>query len=400
MKKAEFDLIADKNAVAVNCIVSDGVVRPTLCPAYLGSVPENIIFAAHAEGAGKFFICTPASVYSSEDGQNFNLLCTFSSDKPFLLEDMDGDMRRAMIVSGANAVICNASGVAQVKPFGAKLSCAAVHSGRIFGADADDSLKLRWSDGSGADGWVEGLYAAGYLNLDASYGGVLDVINFGANLLLVREYGLTLLTAGGAPETFSVKFCDLPSDRIYKNTAAVAGEKLFFFTVSGLHCFDGSKISKVKHRFTHDISAPVRAAAHGGRYFLSCHSLSQGSIVFCYDTAEEEGFVLNISADAMCAAGGVYFYNAEGAYKAEEGGRFFFTAQADFGTGKRKTVTEIFIDCESADVEISNGKVARSFTGVSGNIRPCLRGEKFTVKVAAANPVKKLTATAEVTVGI
>ena len=400
MRTAAVDLIADKGAIAVNCLISDGEVRPALCPSYLGSVPENIIFAAHADGVGKFFICTPTAVYSSEDGQSFSLLCAFSSDKPFLLEDMDGDTRRAMIVSGNNAVVCNASGDAQVKPFGAKLSCAAVHSGRIFGADADDSLKLRWSDGSGADGWGEGFYAAGYLNLDASYGAVLDAVNFGANLLLVREYGLTVLTAGGAPETFSVKFCDLPSDRIYKNTAAVAGDKLFFFTVSGLHSYDGSKISKVKHRFAHDISSPVRAAAHGDRYFLSCHSLSQGNIVFCYDAAEEEGFCLNISADAICAADGVYFYSGTGAYKAEEGGQFYFTAQFDFGTAKRKTVTEIFIDCESADIEISNGKVSRIFSGASGIIRPSMRGEKFTLKVAAASPVKKLTATAEVTVGI
>ncbi|MDE6000905.1 MAG: hypothetical protein K2G96_01070, partial [Clostridia bacterium] len=304
-----------------------------------------------------------------------------------------------MIVGGANAVISDGR-YAEVKPMGAKLSCAAIHSGRIFGADADDGLKLRWSDGSGADGWDEGLYGAGWLNLDAKLGGVLDIVSFNGSLVLVREYGLTVLTAGGAPETFSVKFGDIALDRVYKGTAAVAGAKLYFFTVAGLHSYDGSKIAAVKHRFSNDVSSPVCAAAYGGNYFLGCYSKALGQAVFCLDTQKDCAYLIGVSADAICTADGIFVYGGEVAYKLEEGGSFCFAVDFDFGTAKKKTVTQMYIDCEGADIEISNGRLSRTFKNAKGLIRPNLRGKNFTVKVAAASPVKRLTATAEAAIGI
>ncbi|MDE6598131.1 MAG: hypothetical protein K2K60_05795 [Clostridia bacterium] len=398
-QKKTVDLLADGNALTVNCAVSDGILYPALSAVKCGDIPQGVMFAARAGGVGKFFICTPTQIYISDDGGSFTLLCAYSSDKPFLLEDMDGNVRRAMIVGGANAVIYSAGG-AELKPFGTKLGCAAMHSGRIFGADAEDNLKLRWSDGCGADGWTEGLYGAGWLNLDAKFGGVQDIVSFNGSLVLMREYGLTVLTAGGAPETFSVKFSDLASDRIYKGTAAVAGGKLYFFTVSGLYSFDGNKIAKVKHNFSSDISAPVCAAAHGGRYFLSCHSKAIGGAVFCFDTQNDSAYLIDTGADGLCAADGIFAYAGGGAYKLTEGGSFYFTADFDFGTARKKTVTQIYIDCAGADIEISNGKLSRKFENASGIIRPNLRGKKFTVKVAAVSTVKKLTATAEAAIGI
>ncbi len=398
--KLTADLFADKGSLTVNCLLSDGALYPALSPVECGkNVPQDVKFAVRSAAVNKFFICTATELYASDDGINFSPLCAFAADKPFLLEDMDGNIRRAIIADGANGVTFK-NGATEEAALGAKLGCAAVHSGRIFGADADDGLKLRWSDGSGADGWTEGIYGAGWLNLDAKYGAVIGVTEFGASLVLVREYGLTPITAGGAPETFAVKFTDLPSDKIFKGTAAVAGGKLFFFTASGLHSFDGAKISEVKCRFAADIFSPVCCAALGNKYFLSCRSKTAGKVVFCYDTAEEESFIIGAGADGMCAADCVYVYNNGGVYKLEEGGNFKFTAHTDFGTGRKKTVTEVFIDCDGADIEISNGRLTRIFKNVKGIIRPRLRGKKFTVKVAAACPVKKLTATAEAAVGI
>ena len=122
--------------------------------------------------------------------------------------------------------------------------------------------------------------------------------------------------------------------------------------------------------------------------------------MFCFDTENGGAYLIGIDADGLCAADGIFAYADDGAYKLTEGGSFCFTASFDFGTARKKTVTQIYIDCACADIEISNGKLSRKFENASGLIRPNLRGEKFTVKVAAASPVKKLTATAEAAIGI
>lgn len=398
--KKTVDLLADEGAFTVNCTVADGRLIPALSPVRCGgNIPRGVIYAARAEGVNKFFLCTPTEVYASDDGVNFNLLCAYFADKPFLYEDIEDGVRRAVTAGGERAVVYR-GGVAAVKSAGVKLSCAAVFCGRIFGADGDDKFRLRWSDANGAFDGEEGLYGAGRLDLDAGYGGVLDIAPYGGDLVLVREYGLTLLSAGGAPEAFSVRSCDLSSDKVCRGTAAVAGGRLFFFAASGLHSFDGNKITRVTHRFSSDIYAPVCAASAGGKYFLSCRSRTAGGAVFCLDTESGSAYLIGIGADALCAADGIFAYNSGGAYKLEEGGGFYFTSDFDFGTGCKKTVTQIFIDCESADIELTSGKLTRTFKNASGIIRPNMRGKKFTVKVAAAGPVHRLTATAEAAIGI
>lgn len=396
--KKTVNLLSDGECLPVNCRISGDKLIPALSPEKLANtgVPQGIIFAAYSECVKDFFLCTDADIHTSTYGNNFTRITGLTTGTPFMFEDIADGAPRAVLVCGLNAIYKKGGRYDAFYNYGANLSCGVMHCGRLFGADGTDPYKLRWSGAGGLTDWEEGIDGSGSLTLDPARGGILDIAEFGEKLVLVRKYGLTVLSMYGSPENFAVNITDTGSDEIYRGTAQVAGGKLIFCTASGLHSFDGSVIRELPCGYARDISNPVCSAELGGKYFLSCTVKSlNGAAVLCCDPFGGESYLIDISADALCSAGRIYAYNSSGAFRLEEGGGYSLTAgKINFGSGRMKTVTEIFIDGE-ADVEISNGRVVRKFTGVKGRIRPALRGEEFAFKITGTEPVRKITATAE-----
>lgn len=395
--KTTVNLLSDSNALPVNCRIHGGELLPALSPLNCGgSVPGGVIFAGHAEGAGRFFICDGKSAYASDNGFDFIRLGDFAGDSPFLIEDYDGDTARAVLINGLSAFAHTGKSFKKFD-YGANLCCGVMHCGRLFGVDGEDRLKLCWSGEGGVSDWEGGMYGSGNLRLDPERGEVLDILEYGEKLVAVRKFGLTVLNMFGAPENFCAEITDTDTDEIFKNTAKVAGGKLLFYTRSGLHYFNGSSIGEITHRYSHDIFLPERAAEFGGKYFLSCQSQSlNGGAVLCYDCSDGESYLIDCVAEGLCAAECVCAYGEGSAYAFEGGGEYSFTSgKINFGSGRAKTVTSLYIEGGEVDLEINNGKLTRRFSNVSGLIRPKLRGKSFTVKVKGKNAVFKLTATAE-----
>ena len=227
----------------VGCFLTDG----TLTPAYGGvnidgTYPEGVKFAVYSGVVNRYFICTQNSVYFSEDGTKFTGYGGHDFSTPFLIEDYIGGTATAVIISGATAAVY-LDGEILFESMQEKLNCGVLHCGRLFGANG---LKLSWSGINGINDWRNGISLSGSLKLDPARGDVLDMLVFGGKIVAVREYGLTVLSMYGSPENFSVEITDTDCDKIYKSTSRVAGGKLYFFSASGLKCFDGSKISRIE----------------------------------------------------------------------------------------------------------------------------------------------------------
>ena len=392
-KKVSINLL-DCAKTAVGCRISHGQLTPALSAVKTGSgVPSGILLAGYSKSAGRFFICNSEEVFVSVRGNDFVSLSPLAGSAPYMFEDVENGVARAVVVNGANAL---AHDGASFKRFdGAhKLSCGIMHCGRLFGADADNGLLLRWSGEGGIEYGEEKLNGAGSLMLDGKRGAILDISEYGERLVLVREYGLTILSAFGTPENFSAKITDTDTDCIYKGTARAVGGELLFFTSSGLKAFDGTKIRRVAHRYEGRLTSPVSSAEFAGEYFLAC---AEG--VLCYNPADGESYVIGLAANCLCAADCVYAFNGSGVFRLAESGEFTFVSETDFGAVKRKTLTEIFVG-GVADIEVSCGGKTRSFSGAGGKIRPRLRGENFTVTVRGRTPIASLTARAEVCGGI
>ena len=396
-RRVTCDILGGKVA-PVNCKISGGGVIPAAYPELIGTaVPQNIIYACRAESAGRFFLCTQTDAFVSVSGGEFTRLNSLAGTSPFLVEEVNGGVPRAVLINGANAVAHEGTKFYGVHT-GVNLVSGVMRCGRLFAADGENKLMLRWSGEGGIGDWEQKMSGAGYLLLDPEYGEILGLIAFGEKIIAVRRYGLTGLNAFGNPENFSVGITDTRTEEICGGTAAVVCGKLLFYTRSGLRCFDGSRVTPLGHRYSAEVKNPAFPISYDGKYYLACET-GAGRSVLVYDCADGESYIHDIAADGMCAADGVCIFNCSGAYRLGEAQSFSFTAEFDFCSGKDKTVTGIFIGGK-ADIEIKSGRKTRAFSGASGIIRPKLRGKSFTVKVTGTGVISALTATAEVLNGI
>lgn len=396
--KKTVNLLEEGECLPVGCRICGDRIIPELSakPIREGSALQSVKFAAYGEGTEHLYMCTDTVLYASPNAYQFHEICTVEEGRPFIIETVSGDKPSAVIFFGTDAVQHSDSRFTYKYNYGANLRCGVWHCGRLFGCDSADGYRLRWSGMNGWTDWSESG-GSGYLQLDGSRGEVLDILEFGEKLVLVREFGLTLLNMFGDQENYSADITDTDTEKIFKGTAQVVQGKLVFFTSEGLHTFDGSVVKRVKHRCEGDISSPVCSSALGSRYFLSCNSASlNNGAVLCYDAEEEESYLINFSANGLCGAEQLYASGTAGSFKFERGGEYVLTcSNVNFGSGKSKTVTSLYVDGEAIEVEIASGRISRKFKNVSGVVRPRLRGKTFTVKLRGVKPVRAVTATAE-----
>lgn len=378
---------------SINCFMRDGKLYPEyVCMSRPVNYSSGLKFAAYSKASDCYFICDNKTIGVSSDCISFTHYTGYAGAPPFLIEDYFEGIARTIIIVGRKAAVYVGGGFIdkELEPW---LLCGAMHCGRLFGANG---LDLWWSGPGGFDDWNEGIGGRGRLRLDPERGEVLDMVEYGGKLIAVRKYGLTILNVYGSPEEFAVKITDTDCDVIYGGTARVVGNKLYFFSESGLKTFDGSKISPLKIR--HPVSKPVCSAEYGGRYFLGCKDdYLNKDVVLCVDSTDGESLVLTERATLMFIKDALYFFNESRLNMFYGGGYFVFeSAPIDFGTSRPKTITKIEF-AGSPVIYVDNGKCERMFEDIKYSIRPHMRGRSFTIKVESTKTFTGATVTAEVT---
>ena len=380
----------------VNCFFKKGKLTAEYrSEKIMGVIPSGAVFAAYSRGIGRIIACSPDSVSLLAEGKRFSNCSAYGGPSPFLIEDYVNGSAKAIIIAGNFATICRVTS-SDVYELKYTLSCGVMHCGRLFGADG---YTLRWSGPGGFDDWEEGIDGCGYLLTDPAHGEILNLLVYGGKLVAVREYGITVFNMLSFPENFCVEDTYSYRDKTYKNTASIVNGKIYFFTKSGLKCFDGAKISPVGLR--HAVSDPINAVEYGGKYFLACHSEDLDCLaILCVDTVDGDSCILDEPAEFLFVKDGVRYLhtgNIKEQHKLIEGGSFYFeSGEIDFGTKGPKTVTELTVS-GNAQVSILGDKYARHFYVENSTVRPHLRGNRFTVVARGEGEVNAISITAEVT---
>lgn len=377
--------------VPVNGRIRGGVLYPALAPRRITENAPRGVTYAYCGAGGRFVVCTCDGAYVSADGVSYARLAEPNAEA-FVAEDIKDGEPRALLVCGGSAYALEENSHTRI-PFPANVRRGIMHCGRLFAVSADGK-KIIWSETNGADGFAQGLYGAGSAYPDdAGRGEILGITEFCGRLVIVRRYGLTVFNAYGAPENFSFEITDTDTDAVFENTAAVAGGKLFFCTASGLKAFDGARVTEVFHRCASCLAEPVCACGCGGAYFLSFRG--EAPAVMCYDTADNDSYLIDAAADAMCARDGVYVFNADGVFRLRRGDRAGLVNDGvRFGTCGFKTVTGISCP-RGADVKIICGERERAYKNARGKINPHMRGESFRFEISCRGELKNATAVAE-----
>lgn len=195
-----------------------------------------------------------------------------------------------------------------------RLFCIAYFRERLFAAG---DYAVYYSDPQNAESFARTQSGGGCLLLPHGEGKILDMVEFEDKLYLFRERGIFEVEVAGDFSDFRVKRRDGMGTTYLSRTAVVGGEKIYFFTQSGLYTFDGGKCRKVKGSGCSfvDETGRCKATFFEGKYYLAA-SVNGVRNIYVYDPVMETGSYLNIPADEVESMEGKLYANVgDGLYE-------------------------------------------------------------------------------------
>lgn len=393
------DVLKSKGALSVGCYLCDGKLIPAVNNVtQLNYLMDGIKGAWFAAGVNKYVVYCGGYVWSSEGAMDMPDLKRVKTETPSFLELNSAGSRIAAVTGDTNYCKLNERN-GSLGAFGGGVNNCVLKNGRIFGIDSSDAYKIKWSGEGGVEDWKEGISGAGWAVVQDGLGKILNLLVYGDKLVAVREYGLTLFTAFGTPENYSLENLTPRLPKIFKNTAAVAGTALWFYTEDGMYFYGGSKIEKAAFGLAEEISNPHFVTSSRGKLYLCGDSKTlKRRAALVYDAIHGYDYLIDVAADAMCAGDRIFAYEGEYEYELTTDGKYSFTSgELDFSSRGKKVLKEITVDAEGeVSVEVSDGRVSRSVEGVRGKFRPSMRGESFKITVTGDCIIDGVSAVAEV----
>ena len=397
----EADVTAFSDGVKIGCKVKNGEIVPAGIKVGLAeNVPEGLTWLGYSEPCKRYFAVANNKLYTSVHG-NYFLEITEGNGKPFAVDEVRNGEHHTYVVQGTLYTAYHGNAFFTM-PFKGNICAGVLKCGRIFGVDNDDKTLVRWSGPKGIDDWVEGINGAGWLQLEAKFGNILNLVVLGDFIVAVCEYGLTKISAFGSPENFKQISVQQKTPKIFKDAASVTGGKLYFYTEKGLYSFDGNKISEELASTAQMLENPAYAAAYEQNYCVCGYSTAlKRQVILVYDSADGEAYFMDIPAQRFCVGSKLLAYTQSAAPAANTGEGFTFeSGEITFGTAANKTLKSVEVFGGTAEVKVSNGVVSRIVGGVSGAVRINLRGNRFKITVKGARNPLKIKAFAEVGYGI
>lgn len=337
-----------------------------------------------------------------KNGADFSSLYRVKATYPAAVElkvkRKDGDL----IFFGNNlyAYLSNHSTFAGDFPY--TLTCAAVRNGRIFGGDSELKFRLRWSGTADYLDWQEGINGAGYIDLEPPGGKIAGLFDMDEGLVILREFGITVLKTSGAPGDFRIEKPTLILPAYRNKTAQLIMGTLYFCTDGGFYRYKNGKAEKINGLLTNDVSS-AKSSSNWQQYYTLCGTsiALRRDVVFVYDTERDTGHYVDVPA---------YFiskdftsplaFAKENTYRLREkyGGYTIECGTFDFGCpDKLKRLTRIDLDSDGyTNVEIYNGITTKYVYGAHDPVRCEFLGKWFRIKIIGNTTMRSATLYAEV----
>ena len=150
----------------------------------------------------------------------------------------------------------------------------AKHAGRLFATSTGDKKKLYFSDDLDPRNWQVSDTAGGYIEISDDRGALNKLIEWNNYLYVIRDYGITRISAWGEQQDFVVRHLYLSTGKIYANSAVHCGSCILMLCKDGLYMFDGTDTKKVNtglDKFFDSVDNENSVGAFlDGKYYLSC----------------------------------------------------------------------------------------------------------------------------------
>ena len=205
--------------------------------------------AAFAQLSGVRFTATPFAVNYRLYGEDVVILCS----------PRDG---MAVWNGKEDAVIVGESPL---------ITSLTLHYERMFVTIAGQKNAVWFSDDLDPTNWNPSLDEGGFIELTDERGRSNRVLSFLNYVYVLRDYGITRLTAQGKQTDFAAANLFVSGGRIYPETAAVCGDAVLFLCSDGFYSFDGVSTRRILKHLDGVLTAKgsPSAAYVGGKYFVS-----------------------------------------------------------------------------------------------------------------------------------
>lgn len=307
------------------------------------------------------------------------------------------------VFTGSGVLKITSSGSTKTSSLPVTILGTARHCGRIFGVDATDKYKIRWS-GYAINDWTVGADRSGSVNLDLGLGKALNLFELGEKIAIVRDCGITMLSTLGDFRHMRIDIGDkyrLPA--VYENASAICGGKLWIYTKSGMYVFDGSAVSEAPFDERMTGYTLVKPIVVEDRYiYYSATMESGGSCIFEYDTQTGEctpfarGCVCPFfvdKSDGYCFSGkyiGKLINGGDDAY------RVWVSRPVTFGAGKTGLLKSVTVEGSgqfTVEIDCDGRKL---YATQAGKTNFAEFAESCTFKVTGNGSITSMTAEWEV----
>lgn len=375
-----------------------------LADVQLAQYMENLGTVVFVDADGVYYYWDKAK-YSAAPKQG-----TLDKGRAFVIPCFQNSYDSHAIFGGTKMVVAEKS-MSMTSKLTTPFYCGVYHNGRVFARSMKNPCEIHWSGNRPSD-WTQAISRSGYVRLDPYGGDVLNILEYGGKIVLVRKYGICEISAQGDPRNFRVESrYEKILPEVVPDTAVICCGKLWVYTALGLYGYDGNTVSGQKLDFLGKNYNITRAMAYRGRYIYFDSECDGYKQILEYDVEENtltplaRGFCMPFeTAEGLCVFGGSAIYRlterTDGVVSADEDSRIWTSETFTCGTDAAKTLKSLSAAGEGSFRYIVNcdGRV-REASGF-GTIPVNERGKRFTFTVKGYGTLKSLTAQWEVNRGI
>ena len=153
------------------------------------------------------------------------------------------------------------------------LSSICCHYERLFASSSDEKNRVRFSEDFNILNWEETSQAGGFIELVDERGHINKVLSFNDYVYILRDYGISRLSAYGDQSEFAITHLNLSSNKIYANTACLCGDRIIMLTKDGLKYIVGSTLYdfdfKINNIINKDKISFANACYYDNKYYLA-----------------------------------------------------------------------------------------------------------------------------------
>lgn len=196
-----------------------------------------------------------------------------------------------------------------------------VHGERVFGSINGAQNQVWFSDDFNPINWSVSATEAGFINFADECGDILKLVSFLGYLYIFREGGIFRLTAIGDQSEFMLKKMFTDTGRIVKDSIELCGDKIIFYSDTGLFAFDGYEVTRIGSELPDIFRTRIMDCAYlDDCYYMACRTESDGdenntviryglkdktlSVLFGYSVKKLRTVKTHNAAQVLCITGG------------------------------------------------------------------------------------------------